>query len=338
MNDLTQMGFDYAALPVDAALNARDAAERIKLRLKRTLEDIIEIGRELTAVKDELPHGHFLPWIAAEFEMSEDTATNFMNVCSRFGQIPKFSEFKPSVLYLLAAPKTPESIIDKALEKAESGEKVTVADVKDWKAHYETERQARQLAEQRSEDWRTQAMKDRDEKRAAEQKVLTLESQPVPKPQIIEKAPDDYEDFKRKAAEFQQQTDALQAELVRLQKQQAKLVNDQVRAKLQERQAELDEMERKKSIMEEQVVRMKTYMASLDSEAKRIEVHQSVINGVRLELISLAAFLNDLDPISDKETIKKWLALAGMHEEAKTAICMVFGKPVVSNGLLETAP
>ena len=53
---------------------ARAAAERIKLRLKRTVEDIIEIGRELTTVKAELPHGQFLPWIAAEFEMSEDTA------------------------------------------------------------------------------------------------------------------------------------------------------------------------------------------------------------------------------------------------------------------------
>ncbi len=85
MSDLIQAGFDYAALPVDAALTARAAAERIKLRLKRTVEDIIEIGRELTAVKDELPHGQFLPWIAAEFEMSHVTATQFMNVAERFG-------------------------------------------------------------------------------------------------------------------------------------------------------------------------------------------------------------------------------------------------------------
>lgn len=65
MSELTQVGFDYAALPVDAAITARAAAERIKLRLKRTVEDVIEIGRELTAVKEELPHGQFLPWIAA---------------------------------------------------------------------------------------------------------------------------------------------------------------------------------------------------------------------------------------------------------------------------------
>ena len=40
MNELTQAYFDYAVLPIDAALTARAAAERIKLRLKRTVEDL----------------------------------------------------------------------------------------------------------------------------------------------------------------------------------------------------------------------------------------------------------------------------------------------------------
>ena len=38
-----------------------------------------------------------------------------------------FISFKPSVLYALAAPSTPESVIDQAVAKAESGDKVTVA-------------------------------------------------------------------------------------------------------------------------------------------------------------------------------------------------------------------
>ena len=86
MSDLIQTGFDYAALPVDVALKAQLAANSIKLRLKRTVEDIIEIGRELTGVKADLPHGQFLPWIAAEFEMSRQTADNFESVYARFGK------------------------------------------------------------------------------------------------------------------------------------------------------------------------------------------------------------------------------------------------------------
>lgn len=142
MSDLIQTGFDYAALPVDAALTARAAAERIKLRLKRTVEDIIEIGRELTAVKADLPHGQFLPWIAAEFEMTAQTAQNFIRVCERFGeQKQNYFVFQPTVLYALSAPSTPDAVIDKAVAKVESGEKVTVADVKDWKADSEALRQ-----------------------------------------------------------------------------------------------------------------------------------------------------------------------------------------------------
>ena len=119
--------------PKDAVIAA--VTERIKLRLKRTVEDIIEIGRELTAVKTELPHGQFLPWIAAEFEMSERTAYNFMDVSSKFGdKLATVANLQPKILYALSAPSTPDSVIDKAIEKAESGEKVTVSDVKDWKA------------------------------------------------------------------------------------------------------------------------------------------------------------------------------------------------------------
>ena len=76
MSDMMQTGFDYGALPVELAVKSRAAAERIKLRLKRTVEDIIEIGRELTAIKAELPHGQFLPWIAAEFEMTHGPPTS----------------------------------------------------------------------------------------------------------------------------------------------------------------------------------------------------------------------------------------------------------------------
>ena len=74
--------------------------------------------------------------------MTKDTAQNFMSVFDRFGKNGNFPylNLKPSILYALAAPSTPDSVVQQAIEKAESGEKVTVADVKDWKADYEAER------------------------------------------------------------------------------------------------------------------------------------------------------------------------------------------------------
>ena len=71
-----------------------------------------------------LPNGKFLPWIADEFEMSRQTADNFTSVYERFGngKLPNFSNFKPSILYALSAPSTPDSVVEKAIEKAEAGE------------------------------------------------------------------------------------------------------------------------------------------------------------------------------------------------------------------------
>lgn len=68
--------------------NRREGAlqppSRIRERVKKTVEDIIEIGTDLLAVKETLEHGHFGPWLKAEFGWSERTAQNFMSVAERF--------------------------------------------------------------------------------------------------------------------------------------------------------------------------------------------------------------------------------------------------------------
>lgn len=181
MSDMMQTGFDYGALPVELAVKSRAAAERIKLRLKRTVEDIIEIGRELTAIKAELPHGQFLPWIAAEFEMDQKTAFNFMSVYERFGsgKLGIIPNFKPTILYALSAPSTPESVIDKAIEQAEAGDKVTVADVKQWK-------EAAQSASQRAEEFRRESNIRRKKIRELEQQIDLLKTE-KPEPEVVEK-------------------------------------------------------------------------------------------------------------------------------------------------------
>lgn len=119
MSDIVQQGFDYASLPDVTATDLRLTAERIRLRMKRTAEDIIAIGQELIAAKEKAGHGRFGVWLKAEFEMSQDTAARFMNVAGRFDeQIPQFAEYNPSILYLLAAPSTPDSVIEQVTSGA----------------------------------------------------------------------------------------------------------------------------------------------------------------------------------------------------------------------------
>jgi Protein of unknown function (DUF3102) len=114
----------------------REAAARVRQRINRSAEYIIEIGRDLIAVKDRVGHGNFLPWIEREFGMSDDTAARFMNVARNMAaQIPHGgAEFAPAVLYALAAPSTPGEVRTEITDRVTAGEKVTVADVRESKA------------------------------------------------------------------------------------------------------------------------------------------------------------------------------------------------------------
>jgi len=337
MNDLTQIGFDYAALPVDLSVSLKLHADRFVAVRNRAA---YEMGKEIYEAQQELAshdktQGQFGAWVESlgiTRQTGYDLITLFQGVGSDVVKLFDNKKLSQTVSVMLL--RSPDSVVQQALEKAESGEKVTVADVKDWKSELEAERQARLVAEQRSKEWNEQYIKERDEKLAAEQKVLTLESQPKPEPEVIEKevVPADYESAKQQAATLQAQTEALQTqtailkkELENLQTQQAKLVSDQVKTKLQGYQNEVDDMDRKKSIMQEQVDRMKEYMASLNSESKRLEVHQDVIEKSRLHLISLAAFLSDSDEMNDKDTRDRWLRLSNMHNDAHKAILNYLG-------------
>jgi hypothetical protein len=52
---------------------------------RRTLRNLIAVGNDLLAVKEVLPHGHFGPWLRAEFGWTERAAQHFMTVAQRFG-------------------------------------------------------------------------------------------------------------------------------------------------------------------------------------------------------------------------------------------------------------
>lgn len=103
--------FSYAQLSRDDEVSARADAELIKHRLRRTAEDVIEIGLALIRQKGRLPHGAFIPWIESEFGMSERSARRIMSVADRFaGKTASLADLKPEALYELAAPSTPPEV------------------------------------------------------------------------------------------------------------------------------------------------------------------------------------------------------------------------------------
>jgi hypothetical protein len=142
--ELVILGFDYSPLESQVAEKARSTAERIRERLKKTLEDLIGVGSDLLEIKKELPHGQFGAWLKAEFGWSERTAQNFMSVAERF-KSAKFAELpiQPSAAYLLAAPAVPDEARQVAIEKAEAGEEITFTTAKEIVAEAKKKRKPR---------------------------------------------------------------------------------------------------------------------------------------------------------------------------------------------------
>ncbi len=126
---VVEQGFDYSRLESGLAEWVQSAADRIREKVKRTLEDIIEVGQDLLSVKEALPHGEFGSWLKAEFGWAERMAQNFMSVAERFGKTEIIADLKiaPTAAYLLAAPSVPDEARKLALGRAEAGEQITTA-------------------------------------------------------------------------------------------------------------------------------------------------------------------------------------------------------------------
>lgn len=136
------VAFSYAAVPDADRDDVRAAAERIRIRMKRTAQDIVEIGQDLIAVKAKIGHGNWLPWLEAEFGMSQSSADRFIHVATRFGdKLPTVGNLAPSVVYLLAQNNTPEEVREQIIERAEKGEDVTVDEVKKLKDEVKAEKE-----------------------------------------------------------------------------------------------------------------------------------------------------------------------------------------------------
>jgi hypothetical protein len=108
------------------------ATDRLHTLVRKTGEQIIEIGRELIAVKDALPHGQFGLWLESEFGWSQPTASRFVSVAKAFDSETIHVEyFEATALYALASGQVPESIRAEFVDRAEAGERITHKAVKD---------------------------------------------------------------------------------------------------------------------------------------------------------------------------------------------------------------
>ena len=119
--------FDYQILSPKKRTIVQQCTGEIKERLRRTAQDVWEVGKKLTEVRSQLEHGQFEGWLSVEFGWSRRTAYNFINVYEAFSDSTNFAQLDiaTSALYKLAAPSTPKSVRQEFISKAEQGEKIT---------------------------------------------------------------------------------------------------------------------------------------------------------------------------------------------------------------------
>ncbi|WP_052055511.1 DUF3102 domain-containing protein [Myxosarcina sp. GI1] len=140
MSKISDESFEYTLLDDETRSLVWQRASEIKNLMRLTAENIINIGKKLTEVKEQLRHGSFQRWLRTEFEWSEQTARQFMQVYRWAETLENknfvFSQLATSALYLLAAPSTPSAAREEVMSLVDAGEKVTYTDAKTIVNHY----------------------------------------------------------------------------------------------------------------------------------------------------------------------------------------------------------
>lgn len=310
MNDLIQTGFDYAALPVESVDRLKTWKTEIAAFTDTVESSLVQIGLRFQKAQDELNRQGvkgegFAAWVESETKYSRALAYNLINVATRFKEQPRLN-FGRSVLYALSAPSMPDSIIDKAIEKADSGAKVTVADVRDWKAELDAERQARERAEsdvaqlnQRNADWREQSFNQRNKIRDLETQIDLLKAQPAQEPEKVIVAPDDYETTKAEAIKLRQQ-------LADVETQKDKLIQQQVVAKIKEREQEIAALEHQAEQLKGTITSYQAHIARVHLPELEMQQQLKAVEDFMRACAGLAASLALFEHAPNPATTSVW--------------------------------
>ncbi len=324
MSAITLFNYDQLSAPV--AVGAKAAAERIRLRLRRTAEDIIEIGRDLISVKKDIGHGNFLPWIDAEFGMSDQTARRFMQVAGLYGgKSNTVLNLEPSALYALAAPSTPADVRSEVEARAAEGEDIKANEIKRLtreKAEAERrEKQARQQAEK--------AVADAADLRG---QVATLKEnvdfiRKSARDEARAEAAVEIEKVKAEADAVREQVEAAvkaQAEAA-AKVATAKAEDDVKEARRKEREARaaVESLEGKSATLRKRIAEHEEYLRTVNSadvEAKALLEEMEELSGA----LTLAMVqISDLEHEHPEHVLSKVRSVAGICRRAADAFDMV---------------
>jgi len=79
---------DLNILPIETLKEmAHDTAEQVENNAKATVQKAIDCGRYLTAIKEQVKHGEWLPWLGANWAYSQQTASRYMTIAANYSSM-----------------------------------------------------------------------------------------------------------------------------------------------------------------------------------------------------------------------------------------------------------
>jgi hypothetical protein len=174
---LTPIAFDYSAIDADLASNLRQQADRIRTRIGKATQDLIDIGRDLLAAKKHLiGHGDFIKWVEAEVGIARRTAQAYMAIAKLADDKgAAIALLPPTTVHRLASKSAPPEVVSEVLAKAQSGDVLPDRMVSEMilKAKFQRKKTAR-----REENGLRQSKQSKMESEAKEQARSTEQMDP----------------------------------------------------------------------------------------------------------------------------------------------------------------
>ena len=214
---------------------AEEITASVKFHMRNMVNSALEIGLDLTEMKEACRHGEWLPWLKT-VGISSSTASNYMRIAREVSADSKMAGLPyGKVLALLALPpEERESVAEQADEMsaaeirrlteernkaAEAANAETVRADRaeaDAKEYYDDAARLRQIVTNREHRIRELIKEHQTEMDEMKAKLLTAENNVVE----VEKVPEDYERLKKEkqelldaAAEAEERAAAAEAEL-----------------------------------------------------------------------------------------------------------------------------
>ena len=128
--------FDYQQVNAEDRQFLESCATEIRKGARRTIDEVVAIGKSLSEAKERLGHGLFLKWIKTEFNWTPRTAQRCMNVyhlCK--SDTVSHLQIDLGALYAIAAPQTPPAVRSEMLEQARNSS-VSKKEVQDAISRY----------------------------------------------------------------------------------------------------------------------------------------------------------------------------------------------------------